>query len=102
MWDVQRATLTRLTFAQGVDWFPLWTPDGRRIVFSSAGDGGSINLFWMPADGTGKPGAESALVELPRAPVLAATVQQTRNAVQLERVATGGFRFGNQREHLAR
>jgi serine/threonine-protein kinase len=24
-------------------------------VFSSAADGGSIGLFWMPADGTGKP-----------------------------------------------
>ncbi len=55
MWDLRRATLTRLTFAQAVDWFPLWTPDGRRIVFSSAGEGGSISLFWMPADGTGKP-----------------------------------------------
>ena len=55
MWDLQRATLTRLTFTPGVDWFPLWTPDGRRIVFSSAGEGGSIGLFWMPADGTGKP-----------------------------------------------
>ena len=55
MWDLQRATLTRLTFTPGVDWFPLWTPDGKRIVFSSAGEGGSIGLFWMPADGTGKP-----------------------------------------------
>ena len=55
MWDLRRATLTRLTFAPGIDWFPLWTPDGRRIVFSSAGEGGSIGLFWMPADGTGKP-----------------------------------------------
>ena len=55
MWDLRRATLTRLTSAPGVDWFPLWTPDGRRIVFSSAGEGGSISLFWMPADGTGKP-----------------------------------------------
>ncbi len=55
MWDLRRATLTRLTFAPGVDWFPLWTPDGRRLVFSSSGEGGSIGLFWMPADGTGKP-----------------------------------------------
>jgi Tol biopolymer transport system component len=55
MWDLPRATLTRLTFTQGIDWFPLWTPDGRRIVFSSAGEGGAINLFWMPSDSTGKP-----------------------------------------------
>jgi serine/threonine-protein kinase len=56
MWDLSRATLTRLTSAPGVDWFPLWTTDGRRIVFSSssAGEGGNT-VFWMPADGTGKP-----------------------------------------------
>ena len=56
MWDLRRATLTRLTSAPGVDWFPLWTPDGRRMVFTSNdGDGGRVSLFWMPADGTGKP-----------------------------------------------
>ena len=56
MWDLRRGgPLTRLTFTPGVDWFPLWTPDGSRIVFSSAGEGGGISLFWMPADGTGKP-----------------------------------------------
>jgi serine/threonine-protein kinase len=53
IWDLR--TLTRLTFAQGIDWFPLWTPDGKRIVFTSAGEGGSLSLFWTPADGTGKP-----------------------------------------------
>ncbi len=55
MWDLRRAMLTRLTFTPGIDWFPLWTPDGKRLVFSSSGEGGSIGLFWMPADGTGKP-----------------------------------------------
>jgi eukaryotic-like serine/threonine-protein kinase len=57
MWDLRRVgPLTRLTFTQGIDWFPLWTPpDGKRIVFSSAGEGGINGLFWMPADSTGKP-----------------------------------------------
>ena len=36
----------------GGDWFPVWTPDGRRIVFSST-RGGVPNLWWQAADGTG-------------------------------------------------
>src|SRR5205823_1233116 len=36
----------------GLDDYPLWTPDGRRIAFTSARTG-PLNLFWQPADGTG-------------------------------------------------
>jgi Tol biopolymer transport system component len=53
IWDLGRATLTRLTLDPGQDSFPVWTPDGRRIVFSSARGGGGINLWWQAADGTG-------------------------------------------------
>ena len=51
-WDVRRETLTRLTFDPGLDRFPVWTPDGRRVVFSSV-RAGAPNLFWKAADGTG-------------------------------------------------
>lgn len=30
--DLQRATLARLTLEPGIDTFPVWTPDGRRIT----------------------------------------------------------------------
>ena len=53
IWDLARATLTRLTLDPGRDWFPVWTPDGRRIVFSSNRGGGTPNLWWQAADGTG-------------------------------------------------
>ncbi|HMB81522.1 MAG TPA: hypothetical protein VKI43_15690, partial [Vicinamibacterales bacterium] len=46
------ASLMRLTQSPGSDWFPVWTPDGRRIVFSSDGSG-QANLWWQAADGTG-------------------------------------------------
>jgi len=52
IWDLARATLTRLTSDPAIDSFHVWTPDGRRIVFSS-NRAGILNLFSGPADGTG-------------------------------------------------
>jgi eukaryotic-like serine/threonine-protein kinase len=52
IWDLRRAMLTRLTLDPGTDWFPVWTADGRRIIFSS-NRGGQPNLWWQAADGTG-------------------------------------------------
>ena len=33
IWDFARETLTRLTFAPGLDSYPVWTPDGRQVAF---------------------------------------------------------------------
>ena len=52
IWDLARTTLTRATFDAGYDGYPVWTPDGRRVVFSSE-RAGARNLFWQAADGTG-------------------------------------------------
>ncbi len=54
IWDFARETLTRLTFDEANDLTPLWTPDGKRIVFSSAREGDYNSLYWKQADGTGK------------------------------------------------
>jgi len=52
VYDWSRDTTTRVTSgANAVR--PVWTPDGHRLVFTSARDGGSANLFWQRADGTG-------------------------------------------------
>ena len=47
-----RDILTRFTFAPGTDAFPMWTPDGSRVVFTSDRDG-QFNLYSKAADGTG-------------------------------------------------
>jgi serine/threonine-protein kinase len=52
IWDLGRTTLTRATFDPGLDPFPVWTPDGRRLIFTSD-RAGQLNLFWQAADGTG-------------------------------------------------
>jgi Tol biopolymer transport system component len=51
--DVSRGALSRLTFALGNNWAPVWTPDGRRVVFGSTRADGMLNLFWKSADGVG-------------------------------------------------
>jgi serine/threonine-protein kinase len=52
LWDPGRTTLTQATFDPGFDSFPVWTPDGRRLIFTSD-RGGARNLFWQAADGSG-------------------------------------------------
>jgi len=52
MWDLERRTLTRLTFEPGLNRGPIWTPDGRRVVFSAERDNVET-LYWQAADGSG-------------------------------------------------
>ena len=52
VYDIARDTSTRLT-VEGMNEWPTWTPDGRRITFSSRRAGHLENLFWKPADASG-------------------------------------------------
>jgi len=49
VYDLTRSTSTRLTFDPVTEVFPVWTPDGARVVFGSS----DIPLSWKAADGTG-------------------------------------------------
>jgi Tol biopolymer transport system component len=61
LWDLRRATLTRLTSTPGVDVVQVWTPDSRRLIFTSE-RAGVRNLYWQAADGAG---AVEPLIESP-------------------------------------
>jgi eukaryotic-like serine/threonine-protein kinase len=52
LYDLSRETLTRLTFEGNSSNGPIWTPDGKRVVFNSNKEGGT-NIFWQLADGSG-------------------------------------------------
>jgi Tol biopolymer transport system component len=54
VYDWDRDTFSRVTFS-GYNSSPVWTPDGRHIVYSSAQDSSQANLYWVNSDGTGAP-----------------------------------------------
>jgi Tol biopolymer transport system component len=51
--ELARGTSTRLT-SEGSNRWPIWTPDGRRVTFTSQRAANS-GIYWAPADGSGKP-----------------------------------------------
>ena len=52
IYDMRRATLTRLTFT-GNATVPVWTPDGKHIAFRSAAND-RTSIYWIRADGAGE------------------------------------------------
>jgi len=51
IYDIERDSMTRLTFGTQTFVSPVWSPDGRFVVCGSIGNG----LFWIRADGGGQP-----------------------------------------------
>jgi len=56
IWEIVGKTLTPLTLDEGADSLnPLWTLDGKRIVYTSSHENAWFgDLYWRAADGTGK------------------------------------------------
>ena len=55
--DLQRGTVTRLTFDAALNRQPVWTPDGQHIVYCSdvpASDG-EFGIWWIRSDGSSQP-----------------------------------------------
>ena len=53
VWDLSRQTLSPLNRHPAQDLSPLWTVDGKRVIWTSTRGGGNPNLYWQAADGTG-------------------------------------------------
>ncbi len=52
LYEIARDAFTRLTFHSGRDFSPVWSPDSRRVAFSS-NRSGVPNLYQKNADGSG-------------------------------------------------
>jgi serine/threonine-protein kinase len=50
VYDTQREDMNKIT-SGGISTSPVWTPDGRFVIFQKGGEG----IFWTPADGSGQP-----------------------------------------------
>ncbi len=53
IWDPARESLTQLTFGNDDAMYPIFTPDARRLVYST-GESHNV-LWWVRADGGGTP-----------------------------------------------
>ena len=55
LYDIERDSEVRLTRSAAPECFPIWTPDGERIVYSSTrrSAGRGLDLYWQKHDGSG-------------------------------------------------
>jgi serine/threonine-protein kinase len=54
IYEFARNTLTRLTFGPSISSSPMWTPDGRKVIYNTRPASGSPSFRSKLADGSGK------------------------------------------------
>ncbi|NIM98272.1 MAG: hypothetical protein GTO24_09400, partial [candidate division Zixibacteria bacterium] len=53
IYGMERGTVRRFTDEEGAEYWAIWTPDGKSIVFNSTrSEGPGASLVWKPADGS--------------------------------------------------
>ena len=53
MFDFQRGTANPFTFGVGNDSYPVWSPDGQQVAFTSTRENGQEDVFLKPVSGGG-------------------------------------------------
>ncbi len=97
--DLMAGTLTPLTTA-GTTRNPIWSADGRRILFAST-HGGRAAFWWQPADGSGP----AALAAVPRHNPWNADLSPNGESVIFNAISNGTFNLetvGLDSTHAAR
>jgi Tol biopolymer transport system component len=64
--EIARGITTRLTSHVANDWFPVWSPDGRRLIFGTDREGGTDSATYVLSMDTGS--GESRFVAAPAEP----------------------------------
>jgi serine/threonine protein kinase/Tol biopolymer transport system component len=67
IYDLARGSLERRTFG-GINQNPVWTPDGKRLIYGSANTPGGPGVSIVPADGSGAPSSILASADAGYAP----------------------------------
>ncbi|MFB3060609.1 MAG: hypothetical protein ACE10C_04485 [Candidatus Binatia bacterium] len=53
LYDINSGILTPFTFTEGNSSHARWSPDGKRLAFSSNREG-DLDIYWKPSDGSGE------------------------------------------------
>jgi serine/threonine-protein kinase len=88
IYEIERGTLSRLTFDGAESSYPIWSPDGMELIFSSTRDGGVPNLFRVRADGTGQ---ATRLTTSAKPQFPTSLSRDGRTLLLMERDPTGGW-----------
>jgi len=67
LYDFARQTLTPFATSGGSSQAPVWTPDGKRVIYRGT-RAGFRNLFWKAADGTGEEGRLTTKADVVQTP----------------------------------